>query len=165
MLKTAVLDGNSDAAFTLAGLYERGDGVVANLNEAARLYGYAACAGRPEAKSWLAAHPGLEAPDDGFIDLPNLPEDRQAAFKAALTQASLPEDFPARALDDEIESFAVLDCQWSSAGKLEACAVIKEYAPGYGFDTASLRVAARAALPVPTSPGDHVLLRLVWQLQ
>lgn len=166
MLKSAVIDGNSEAAFVLAGLYERGDGVACDLGEAARLYAYAAGAGRPEAKTWLDTHPELEEPDDGFIDLPNLPEDTQGAIRAAIAQAKAPDDYPERAQDDEVEASTILDCQWSAAGKLEDCAVVEENPQGYGFAKASLRVAGKTVLPSATAkPGSHVLLRLMWRLQ
>ncbi len=166
LLKTGLREGHPEAAFVLAGLYERGDGVTADLPEAARLYGYAARAGRAEARAWLAAHPDVKAPDDDFIDLPNLPEDQQGAIKAAVIQAYAPDIYPVRALDDEVEADVVLDCQWSTANRLEACAIVEENPQGYGFGKASLRAAANAALPqVAARSGGHVLLRLAWRMQ
>ncbi|WP_395647560.1 energy transducer TonB [Terricaulis sp.] len=77
-------------------------------------------------------------------------------------------NYPQRALDENVDGRAILDCLVAPDGRL-ACMVVTEEPEGYGFGEASLRVARSFRMApltrdgAPTA-GGRVRVPIRWQL-
>ena len=92
---------------------------------------------------------------------------RYAAVPTADQIAAL---YPPRARDQEVEGRAVVQCRVTSAGLLEACAVVSETPAGYGFGQATIEAAKLFRLNAidpqgkPVT-GTQIRLPVNWELQ
>lgn len=77
---------------------------------------------------------------------------------------ALESDYPARALDQEVEGSATVRCLVEDTGRLTGCEVLRETPEGYGFGQAAIRAASRARISPESlrqaSPGRTVMVRI-----
>lgn len=64
--------------------------------------------------------------------------------------------YPARAREQEIEGYAVIECRVSEAATLENCAVVVEAPVGHGFGEATIRASRQIQLRAATTRGRPV---------
>jgi TonB family protein len=72
------------------------------------------------------------------------------------TKAQIQAAYPVRALDDQVEGGAVIDCIVNEAGSLEGCRVGAENPPGYGFGQAAVDLAGDFVMKPGRFDGDPV---------
>ncbi|MGH6970604.1 MAG: energy transducer TonB, partial [Caulobacteraceae bacterium] len=72
------------------------------------------------------------------------------------TPAQVQAAYPVRALSDQVEGVAAMDCAVTKAGALTACHVAGESPAGYGFGQAALDLAPDFALKPATMDGQPV---------
>lgn len=76
--------------------------------------------------------------------------------------------YPMRAYEAHVEASVTLVCDWNASGKITACEVIEESAPGYGFAQASIKMLSRSAVLEAKDPaklleaGGGLLVTLDW---
>ena len=95
----------------------------------------------------------LDAPPDQPPPEPVIGPNGEVIRDGSWARRPRPE-FPSTALDAGIQEGAVeLRCEVSSSGRVEACEVLSETPPGYGFGPSALAAAAEARLSPRTVDG------------
>ncbi|ESQ85487.1 hypothetical protein ABAC460_23655 [Asticcacaulis sp. AC460] len=161
--RQAMMQGNVQAAWFLAGMYETGQGVQADPDETNRLRWLStelamrsSFATAPQ-QAWAEQHPGYDgawasvhdiswwnSPPGTWTVETTLPDGKTTEINANDYLASLAQDaYPERALEDEVQGDALLHCRWNR-GDLENCLVVDETPQGYGFAAAAVSLYARA---------------------
>ncbi|MDC7675341.1 TonB family protein [Asticcacaulis machinosus] len=78
--------------------------------------------------------------------------------------------YPARALDQEIEGEALVECTFNASGKITACSVLSENPARYGFGQATADLMVKHARAKPQTAngalrdGDKMKIRYRWSL-
>jgi len=78
------------------------------------------------------------------------------AWTRAPTYAETAAAYPAKARDKGVAGRATLDCAFTKAGTLTACAVVQQGPAGYGFGEAALSLATRFAARQALADGRSV---------
>ena len=78
------------------------------------------------------------------------------AIVSAPSNAQIQAAYPERALSNQIEGKAAIDCQVTADGKLAACRIAGELPAGYGFGQATLDLAGDFVMKARTIDGDPV---------
>jgi TonB family protein len=81
---------------------------------------------------------------------------KSAAIVSQPTSAQIQAEYPPRALDNQVEGGAVIECVVTLAGKLAECQVYDEQPTGYGFGQAALDLAADFVLEPRLIDGEAV---------
>ncbi len=79
--------------------------------------------------------------------------------------------YPARALNEEVQGVATIDCVVQQNGSLALCVIVSEGPRGYGFGAATIKAFSKTynvkehpELTQPHDPGDHIQLTYHWTL-
>lgn len=92
--------------------------------------------------------------------LPDLTQPAHMVTKPTLvsgpTTAQIQAAYPVRALSDQVEGAALIDCTVGKTGKLSNCQVAAETPAGYGFGQAALDVSSDFTLKPQTVDGEAV---------
>ena len=72
------------------------------------------------------------------------------------TPAQIQAAYPVRALSDQVEGGAIMDCSVTDKGELQACRVAREVPSGYGFGQAAVDLAADFKLSPAQIDGEVV---------
>lgn len=156
--RKAVKAGSQPARVALAQQYENGQGTPVDLAAAARLYEIITHAYAQEraavATAWFRAHPQFSAETlrAEIIPLGKLPRNlifydvppnplREKEGKPTPSPVDLidylgligGDYYPPRALDDEVEGVAAMECRISPAGQFTDCVQTREQPVSYGF--------------------------------
>ncbi len=81
---------------------------------------------------------------------------KSASIVTQPTNAQIQAEYPPRALDNQVEGGAVIECVVTPTGKLAECQVYDEQPTGYGFGQAALDLAADFLLKPRLIDGEAV---------
>ena len=89
-----------------------------------------------------------------------------ACLLAASAVADVMDYYPARAMNDEQQGVATIDCIVQADGRLADCVIVSESPKGYGFGAATVRMFEDLAHEDMAShkPGDHQKFTFKWRL-
>lgn len=161
--RKAAMAGSRDGVLHMAQQIENGQGVDADINEAARLYDVlirgdsndkARDAISQQALAWFAAHPKIkrDAFGDNILKVNDIARDTifyavdndDPRFQTLdiesyfnyLSQNS----YPAAAQNDGISGEAAAECRFTKSGDFDDCVLMRDAPPGHGFGAALMNI-------------------------